>query len=157
LESKKLPSRSKIKLRSKGRAAYHFTPTQIDVTYSKIAIERLGKRLMPKHATEQEARGVTASPGIAQGPVKIIEHSDDLAKIELGDIFIARYTFPTFTPYMQKSAAVVTDEGGITSHAAIVSREMNKPCIVGTRIATKIFKDGDVVEVDANEGIVRKL
>ena len=157
LESKKLPSRSKIKLRSKGLAGYHFTPTRIDITYSKIAIERLGKRLMPKHATGQEVRGVTASPGVAQGTIKIIEHSDDLTKIEVGDIFVARYTFPTFTPYMQKAAAIVTDEGGITSHAAIVSREINKPCIVGTKIATKIFKDGDVVIVDAERGIVQKI
>lgn len=62
-----------------------------------------------------------------------------------------------FIPAMEKASAFVTNEGGVTSHASIVSREMNKPCIIGTRIATKIFKDGDLVEVDANNGIVRKI
>ena len=56
---------------------------------------------------------------------------------------------------MKKSAAIVSDEGGITSHAAIVSRELKIPCVIGTKIATKVFKDGDLVEVDANKGIVR--
>jgi len=58
---------------------------------------------------------------------------------------------------MQRAAAFVTDEGGITCHAAIVAREMKKPCVIGTKIATKIFKDGDIVEVDADKGIVRKI
>tara|TARA_Y100000310_G_scaffold338021_1_gene426573 strand:- start:1597 stop:1776 length:180 start_codon:yes stop_codon:yes gene_type:complete len=58
---------------------------------------------------------------------------------------------------MKKAAAFVTDEGGVTCHAAIVSREMKKPCIIGTKIATKVLKDNDLVEVDANKGIVRKI
>ena len=66
-------------------------------------------------------------------------------------------TTPDFVPAMRNAAAIVTDEGGVTSHAAIVSREMNKPCIIGTKIATQVFKDGDVVEVDAEKGVVRKL
>jgi pyruvate,water dikinase len=77
--------------------------------------------------------------------------------VKKGEILIASMTRPEFLPAMQKAAAFVTDEGGITSHAAIVSREMKKPCIIGTKIATKVFKDGDMVEVDANKGIVRKL
>jgi len=66
-------------------------------------------------------------------------------------------TRPEFVPLMKKAAAIITDEGGITSHAAIISREMNIPCIIGTKIATKIFKDGDLVEVDADKGIVKIL
>ena len=58
---------------------------------------------------------------------------------------------------MKKASAIVTEQGGITSHAAIVSREMNIPCVIGTRIATRVLKDGDTVEVDANKGIVKKL
>jgi pyruvate, water dikinase len=58
---------------------------------------------------------------------------------------------------MKKASAIITDEGGITSHAAIVSREMKKPCVIGTKIATKILKDGDLVEVDADRGIVNIL
>lgn len=64
---------------------------------------------------------------------------------------------PAFMPAMKKAVAFVTDEGGITSHAAIIAREMKKPCIIGTKIATKVLRDGDLVEVDANKGIVRKI
>ena len=64
---------------------------------------------------------------------------------------------PDFVPAMRKARAVVTDRGGITSHAAIISRELNIPCVVGTGIATELFKDGDRIEVDAVKGIARKL
>ena len=70
---------------------------------------------------------------------------------------VATMTFPNFIPAMEKAAAFVTDEGGILCHAAIVAREMKKPCIIGTKIATQVLKDGELVEVDANKGIVRKL
>lgn len=66
-------------------------------------------------------------------------------------------TRPEFVPLMKKAAAIITDEGGITCHAAIVSRELNIPCIIGTRIATKVLKDGDYIEVDADNGIVKIL
>ena len=66
-------------------------------------------------------------------------------------------TFPNFISAMEKAAAFVTDEGGILCHAAIVAREMKKPCIIGTKIATQVLKDGELVEVDASKGIVRKL
>ena len=66
-------------------------------------------------------------------------------------------TTPDFVPAMRRAAAIVTDEGGVTCHAAIIARELKKPCVVGTKHATQIFKDGDMVEVDANAGIVRKV
>jgi len=66
-------------------------------------------------------------------------------------------TVPDFLPAMKKAKAIVTDEGGLTCHAAIVSRELSIPCIIGTRIATKVLKDGDLVEVDSNEGKIRIL
>ena len=66
-------------------------------------------------------------------------------------------THPKDIVLIGKSLAIVTDEGGILSHAAIIAREMKKPCIIGTKIATKVFKDGDLVEVDANKGVVRKI
>ena len=74
-----------------------------------------------------------------------------------GDILVAVTTHPDYVPAMQKAAAIVTEEGGILSHAAIVSREIRIPCIVGTKQVTKVLKDGDLIEVDANKGIVRKL
>ena len=83
--------------------------------------------------------------------------SDDINKVLRGDILVATMTFPNYVPAMEKAAAFVTDEGGILCHAAIIAREMRKPCIIGTKIATKVFKDGDKVEVDATKGIVRKI
>ena len=75
--------------------------------------------------------------------------------MKAGDIMVSVQTMPELLPAMEKAAAFVTDMGGITSHAAIVSREMKTPCIVGTRIATRVLKDGDLVEVDANKGIIK--
>ena len=78
-----------------------------------------------------------------------------MKKMKAGDIMVSIQTMPELLPAMKMAAAFVTDMGGITSHAAIVSREMKTPCIVGTRIATRVLKDGDLVEVDANKGIVK--
>jgi pyruvate,water dikinase len=66
-------------------------------------------------------------------------------------------TMPDFAPAMKKAAAIVTDEGGLTCHAAIISRELGKPCVVGTKFATRLLKDGDMIEVNANHGIVKKV
>ena len=88
---------------------------------------------------------------------KILVSAEEMNKIEDGDVLIAVMTRPDYFPAMQKASAFVTDEGGITCHAAIVAREMKKPCVIGTKIATKIFKDGDIVEVDAEKGLVRKI
>lgn len=78
-------------------------------------------------------------------------------KVKEGDILVAPMTTPELMPAMKNAAAFITDEGGITCHAAIISRELDKPCIIGTKTATRIIKDGDLVEVDANLGIIRKL
>ena len=70
---------------------------------------------------------------------------------------MAGMTTPEYLPAMEKAAAIVTDEGGINSHAAILSREFGIPCIVGTKIATKIIKENELIEVNANHGVVKKL
>ena len=102
-------------------------------------------------------RGWTAYPGKVRGCVKIVIKSSDLNKVRSGDILVAVMTFPNLISAMEKAAAFVTDEGGILCHAAIVSREMKRPCIIGTKIATKLLNDGDKVEVDATKGIVKKI
>ena len=104
-----------------------------------------------------EIKGVPAYAGQAAGRVKIINNVKELIKMKKGDILISRATSPDLLSAMKKAAAIVTDEGGITCHAAIVSRELKIPCVVGTKIATKIFKDGDKVKVDAVKGIVKKV
>ncbi|GAF72313.1 unnamed protein product, partial [marine sediment metagenome] len=89
--------------------------------------------------------------------VKVIMNPASMKSFHKGQILVAGMTRPDYVPYMEKAAAFITDGGGILCHAAIVAREMGKPCIVGTQIATKVFKDGDLVEVDADKGIIRKL
>jgi phosphohistidine swiveling domain-containing protein len=105
----------------------------------------------------QEIKGQVACAGKAQGTVRILMKHTEVASFPDGAILVSSMTVPTFLPAMKKAAAFVTDEGGITCHAAIVAREMKKPCIIGTKIATKVFKNGDRVEVDADKGIVRKI
>lgn len=104
-----------------------------------------------------ELAGQTAQPGLAKGVVKIIFRAKDMVKMNQGDILVSVATDPDIVPAMKKAAAIVTEQGGITSHAAIVSRELGIPCIIGTKIATKVLRDGDLVEVDAERGIVKIL
>ncbi len=99
-------------------------------------------------------RGLGATTGAATGRVKIVKSPKEIDKIEQGDVLVSVMTSPDFVPAMRKAAAIVTDEGGITSHAAIVSRELGIPCVVGTEKATKKLKEGMVVTVDADHGIV---
>ena len=101
--------------------------------------------------------GSVAFMGRVFGKVKIVNSRDDMDKVEVGDVLVSIQTNPDLLPAMKKASALVTDVGGITSHAAIVARELRKPCIIGTKIATKIFKDGDMVEVDATKGDVKKI
>jgi len=98
--------------------------------------------------------GRPASPGVAYGSVKKIENASELDKIQKGDILVTAMTNPDMVPAMERAAAIVTDEGGMTCHAAIVSREIGIPCIVGTENATKILEDGMIVTVDATHGHV---
>ncbi|MBC8500291.1 MAG: hypothetical protein ISS25_02655 [Nanoarchaeota archaeon] len=100
-------------------------------------------------------RGLTASLGRVVGKVKIVKSAKEIDKVKEKDILVAVMTRPDYVPAMKRAAAVVTDEGGVTCHAAIVTRELGIPCIIGTKIATKILKDDMTVEVNANHGIVR--
>ncbi len=119
------------------------------------AITTLGERKTNDEVVgEAIVKGQTASSGIASGPVKIILSTNDLGKIIQGDVMVTPMTNPDMVMEMKKAAAIITDEGGMTSHAAIVSREMQIPCIVGTENATKVLRDGDVVTVDATHGKV---
>lgn len=102
-----------------------------------------------------EIKGYSACKGVVRGTVKVVCGSKDFHKVNKGDILVAPATSVDFVPVMERAAAFVTNEGGITSHASIVSREMSKPCIIGTKIATKVLRDGMRVEVEANIGVVK--
>jgi len=100
-------------------------------------------------------KGLPASPGIYAGRVKVVLNHEEAAKLmEEGDILVTKMTNPDWVPYMRMAGAIVTDDGGMTCHAAIVSRELGIPCIVGTREATKVLKTGTYYTVDATSGVV---
>jgi pyruvate,water dikinase len=99
-------------------------------------------------------RGLGAAPGEASGGVKILGSVAEAATFVDGDILVTRMTAPDWVPLMRRAAAIVTDSGGMTCHAAIVSRELGMPCVVGTRTATTTLRDGQVVTVDATRGLV---
>ena len=107
--------------------------------------------------------GTTANGGIYRGTVKIIRTVfsnavlKEIEKVKKGDVLVAETTGPEIMVACKKAGAIITDEGGITCHAAIISRELKIPCIIGTKIATQVLKDGDLVEVDAKRGLVRKI
>ncbi len=104
--------------------------------------------------SEHVVRGRIAQPGVVRGLVRVVRSFHDIKHVIQGDILVANTTHPNYLPAMQKAAAFITNEGGTISHAAIVAREMKKPCIVGTKNATKLLKNGDIVEVNADEGVV---
>ncbi len=111
----------------------------------------------PKEYKITKLEGSTAVPGMVKGIAKIINLPEEMKKMNEGDILVSHATNPNLVPAMKKASAIVTDIGGVTCHAAIVSRELNTPCVIGTKIATKVFEDGDLINVNANHGIVKKL
>jgi len=116
-------------------------------------IKKIKSRPIPKNL--KELSGQCACGGYSKGKAKIIKNKEDYKKFKTDDILVSYATNPNMVSLMKKSSAIITDEGGITCHAAIVSRELGIPCVIGTRFATKVLKDGQLVEVDANKGIVK--
>jgi len=117
-------------------------------------LNRIEKNLL----IEKELKGNPAYPGVVRGRVKIVfpeNMAEGTKKFNNGDILVTTNTQPSMVPLIAKAGAIINDIGGITSHAAIVSRELKIPCIVGTKTGSKVLKDGDLVEVDANKGIVK--
>ncbi len=113
-------------------------------------------KLVEGNSTEGDLiYGSIASLGRATGTAKVVLRQSDFHKFKEGDVLITGMTRPEFVPLMKLASAIVTDEGGITCHASIISRELNKPCVIGTQTATKTFKDGDNVEVNANHGYAK--
>ncbi|SDA42651.1 phosphoenolpyruvate synthase [Methanobrevibacter millerae] len=99
-------------------------------------------------------RGLGASPGIATGMVKIVLDIDELDKIEEGDVMVTTMTTPDMVPAMRRASGIVTDEGGVTCHASIISRELGIPCVVGTGDATQTLKENTGVTLDGKKGLV---
>lgn len=156
----KKPSNFPVHVLAKRRQGYLYTHSKI------LSLAELPKTLkrrkyvlseLPTRRQFHTLRGNPASGGKVRGKVVVVKTRDRLHLVRKGSILVAPMTTPWYISGMQRASAFVTDEGGMNSHAAIIAREMNKPCIVGTKIATKVLKDGDLVEVNADKGIVRKI
>ena len=154
--SEKLPPIKELENRYTG---YFFAADQLFVGKSKADVKNiLGIRFETEAvASTNEIKGDVAEKGIAKGYVRRVMGHKQISEMREGEILVSPMTIPDFLPAMKKAAAIVTDEGGIICHAAIIARELKKPCIVGTKVATQLLKNGDKVEVDANQGIVRVL
>lgn len=154
LQNKKF--RQNLSLRHKG-CAYYATAKTTKIFTGSDYFRFLKMEKNMHRQTVTELKGVVAQKGKVVGKVKICSSLKDINEIKTGSILITSMTRPEFLPAMRKAAGFITDEGGITSHAAIIAREMKKPCVIGTKIATKIFKDGDIIEVNANIGIIKLI
>jgi pyruvate, water dikinase len=101
-----------------------------------------------------ELKGFASSAGIAEGPARVLSMLEDIVKLQPGEILVAKCTNPSWAPVFTNIKGAVTDIGGLTSHAAIVSREYGLPAVTGTGVATSVIKTGDIVRLDGSTGIV---
>ena len=151
--SENLPEEKILLERYTGCALTYDKNSKVKVSAGKEFQDLLEKIIAQKFVNE--IKGMAAYKGCAKGRVRIVFDPQKVTDFQTGDILVAGMTRPEYLHLMEKSGAFITDAGGLLSHAAIVAREMKKPCIVGTEIATKVLKDGDIVEVDATHGIIR--
>ncbi|MFZ5366387.1 MAG: phosphoenolpyruvate synthase [Patescibacteria group bacterium] len=175
-DKQKITNRQIIELARLGKKIHqhYFFPQDIEWAVEKGKIYILQTRPVTTLAEKGEERrakkeeksapqiraailvGIPASPGIATGPIKVIHTAREINKVKKGEILVTEMTTPDFVPAMKKVVAIVTDRGGQTSHAAIVSRELGIPCVVGTEKATQILKNGQFVTVNGARGEVYK-
>ncbi|RJR31486.1 hypothetical protein C4569_02015 [Candidatus Parcubacteria bacterium] len=125
--------------------------------YSGKAAVELARMAEKEKGNFSQLKGLIIWPGKEKGRVCVMESADEIGKIKAGEILVCPMTDPDYMPAIKKAKALVTDQGGVLCHAAIVARELKKVCLVGTQNATKVFKTGDLAEVDANKGLVRKI
>ncbi|MBI3033231.1 hypothetical protein HYY69_07175 [Candidatus Woesearchaeota archaeon] len=149
LKNNKKADKERIKQRQKNAWQMKFDKGKIDITHNNFEIRE-------KHGSKNVVlKGICAFPGKVKGRVKIIRGVLEFNKMEKNAILVTSMTTPDFAPLMEKAKAIITDEGGITCHASIVARELHKPCLIGTKYATKMLKDGDMVVLDTDKGIVK--
>jgi phosphohistidine swiveling domain-containing protein len=157
---KKISSK-KAELRKKGFITI-LKKNQIK-TIDGTKAQKILSTYFPKSKKLNKINGMIACKGYAVGKAIVLsyrkssEHSKKIKDMQEGEIIITEMTRPNIIPACEKASAIITDEGGVLCHAAIVSRELNKPCIIGTQQSTAIFNDGDYLEVDANKGIIQKI
>jgi phosphoenolpyruvate synthase/pyruvate phosphate dikinase len=153
--SKKIPEKNILKQR--GRYIIYFKGIRYDNSLDNFLVKENKFLEKIEYNEKGELKGQIAYKGCARGVAKICLTSKEMSKVQKGDVFVCAMTTPNLLPAVKLASAIVTDEGGVLCHAAIISRELQKPCIIGTKVATQVLKDGDLVEVDANVGVVKIL
>ena len=157
LKGKSLPSDEEMQKRFKNYAMIVKNAKTTLITDPK-EIKKLEKEYYVDTDSVEEIHGRMASlGGIIKGRAKVCLDKEVIDKVKSGDILVAQFTTPDFVPAMERVVAVVADQGGLSSHATIVSRELGVPCVIATKNATRIIKDNDLLEVNAQTGIVKIL
>jgi phosphohistidine swiveling domain-containing protein len=128
-----------------------------EVLLTGKVVKELVDYYSPKSEGETFVKGSVACKGNIKGIAQIILSPKELSSFKEGNILITNMTTPDFVIALKKASGIITNEGGVTCHAAIISRELNIPCIIGTKNATTVFKNGDLIEMDSDKGIVRKI
>lgn len=147
--------KDKLAERRKG-SIYIYDKIRTEILVGREYLDLKNKLVSQRKSDDvKELNGMCASTGKVIGRVKVCLSEGEISKVKKGDVLVTAMTRPEFVPAMKKAVAVVTDEGGLTCHAAVISRELGIPCVIATKIATKVLKDNDLVEVNANHGIVK--
>lgn len=153
--------KSKFKKREDGKWLWYRFGDERKVIDSPKEIEKaLQQFVLPDKQADTslcQVKGTVAYAGTVKAPARILKNISEVNKVCAGDVIICPMTWPSLIIALEKAAAFVTDEGGVLCHAAILARELKKPCITGTKNATVLFHDGEMVEVDGQTGIVRKI
>jgi phosphohistidine swiveling domain-containing protein len=157
---KKELDRSLIAERKKLSLLCYSLPDKFTILTGSEAEDKLASLSIQREKVDTNVssmKGMCASPGNVKGTITIVNNVKEISKIKKGNIMLSRTTYPSLVVAMKKAAAIITEDGGLTCHAAIVSRELGTPCITGVKNALKVLKDGDIVEVDATNGIIKRL
>ncbi|MBS4035806.1 MAG: hypothetical protein KGZ85_15185 [Ignavibacterium sp.] len=157
LKGKPLPSKKEMQQRFKNYAmVVKNAVTKLVVNPKEI--KKLENKYFVKVDEVKEIQGRMAClGGVIRGRAKICLDKDKIGKVKKGDILVAQFTTPDFVPAMERAAAIIADQGGLSSHAAIVSRELGVPCVIATENGTRIIKDNDLLEIDARIGLIKIL
>ncbi|MFA6908409.1 MAG: PEP-utilizing enzyme [Patescibacteria group bacterium] len=157
LEGKSLPTKKDMKQRHHNYAMV-VTNAATKLIVDPKQIEALKKKYFVKVDSVRQIQGRMAClGGIIRGRAKVCLDKKEIGKVKKGDILVAQFTTPDYVPAMERAAAIVADQGGLSSHAAIVSRELGVPCVIATENGTRIIKDNDRLEVNAKTGLVKIL
>ena len=153
----KIPPADEMKLREQKQGIFYYSINDKHFIYKAEEIKKTLKEIKGVTVETDLLKGVVASKGIVEGKVRLIKTDKEISLFEEGEILVTFSTEPKYTPIMKKAGAILTEEGGITSHASIMSRELNKPCIIGVKNITEILKTGDYVKVNAEAGTIKKI